>query len=54
MSKEGKKKKHYGGFILGALAGASIINTINNTIPAIYNIIGKNSFKNSIFILPFY
>lgn len=24
MSKEGKKKKHYGGFILGALAGASL------------------------------
>ena len=24
MSKEGKKKRHYGGFILGALAGASL------------------------------
>ena len=24
MSKDGKKKRHYGGFILGALAGASL------------------------------
>lgn len=24
MSKDGKRKKHYGGFILGALAGASL------------------------------